>query len=356
MEDIKAYLGDDPFIFVSYSHKDKNTVFPFIKALQRRFNVWFDEGIHYGVEWEKDILDHLEKCSLFIYMITDNSLASQNCRDEIYHAREIFKPFINVLCDSRVELPGEFRFRYGRYQMCFLDSFSSHESAIDDMVCKSDLLVSIKKTQDPWSPESRMQREDTRSSMSASEAYELGRQAYDKGDYATAIKYYLFSAENGNASAQTDLGFCYEKGLGVEKNARQAVYWYRKATDQGFSYAQNNLGACYFYGIGVEQNGEQAVYWYRKAADQGNATAQNNLGCCYFDGFGVMQNDEQAVYWFRMAADQGNDFALKNLGVCYEYGNGVKKNLRQAIFWYRKAANQGNAEAQDALRRLNAAW
>jgi len=51
-------------------------------------------------------------------------------------------------------------------------------------------------------------------------------------------------AESGNATAQYNLGYCYEYGRGVAKDYVEAAKWYRKAADQGDSYAQCNLGSC----------------------------------------------------------------------------------------------------------------
>lgn len=41
------------------------------------------------------------------------------------------------------------------------------------------------------------------------------------------------SAESGYAPAQYQLGQCYEDGIGVRKNARQAAAWYAKAEELG---------------------------------------------------------------------------------------------------------------------------
>ncbi len=133
LPEIKAYKGKDNYIFVSYSHRDKEKVYPFIAALQKKYNVWFDEGIHYGQEWEKEIADRLRGCSIFVFFITGHSLDSENCMDELYHARTLKKNFINVLMEEGTELPEWFTFRYARYQMCDCLSFPSPEAAIADI-------------------------------------------------------------------------------------------------------------------------------------------------------------------------------------------------------------------------------
>ena len=109
-------MENNKFIFVSYAHVDKEIVLPLIIKLQERFDVWYDKGITVGKEWVKEITNHLEECSLFIFMVSKNSIDSPNCQDEIAFAKAKRKPFINVLLED-FELPSDFMFSYGRFQM-----------------------------------------------------------------------------------------------------------------------------------------------------------------------------------------------------------------------------------------------
>ena len=77
---------------------------------------------------------------------------------------------------------------------------------------------------------------------------------------------YKAKAEQGNAEAQFNLGFCYDDGRGVAKNAREAVKWYRKAAEQNYAPAQFNLGYCYANGQGVEKDIAEAYAWFSIAA------------------------------------------------------------------------------------------
>ena len=70
-----------------------------------------------------------------------------------------------------------------------------------------------------------------------------------------------FAAEQGDAEAQSCLGFCYETGDGVEKNYKKAIYWYTKAAELGDIEAQFNLGLCYKNGKGVKKSNETAAFW-----------------------------------------------------------------------------------------------
>jgi tetratricopeptide (TPR) repeat protein len=99
---------------------------------------------------------------------------------------------------------------------------------------------------------------------------EEGDAAFLHGDYATVSRL----ADQGDAKAQTYLGFMYEYGQGVAQDYAQAVMWYRKAADQGYAPAQTGLGEIEG-GHGVPQDYAQAAMRYRKAADQGDTEAQD---------------------------------------------------------------------------------
>ena len=112
--------------------------------------------------------------------------------------------------------------------------------------------------------------------------------------------------------------------------------WYRKAANQGDASAQCHLGYCYKNGQGVRQDDAEAVKWYRKAANQGHAAAQFNLGNCYYKGQGVRQDYAEAVKLYREAANQGRKEAIDVLIHCYENGIGVEQDVQQAQVWRQK--------------------
>jgi len=90
---------------------------------------------------------------------------------------------------------------------------------------------------------------------------------YDKGQYSKAVRLFRVLANKGYAPAQFSLGFCYDDGCCVPKDAAKAAEWYRKAAKKGNAYAQYNLGGCYYYGRGVPQDYAKADEWYRKAQE-----------------------------------------------------------------------------------------
>ena len=53
------------------------------------------------------------------------------------------------------------------------------------------------------------------------------------------------TAEQGDASAQVELGLMYANGEGVPEDDREAVKWFRAGAEQGYASAQFNLGLMY---------------------------------------------------------------------------------------------------------------
>jgi hypothetical protein len=90
--------------------------------------------------------------------------------------------------------------------------------------------------------------------------------AFDRANYATALKVWLPLAEQGDQAAQTYVGEIFEKGLGVAPDYGAAATWYRRAAERGFTRAALNLGNLYERGLGVPRDPAQALAWYRRAA------------------------------------------------------------------------------------------
>jgi TPR repeat protein len=136
--------------------------------------------------------------------------------------------------------------------------------------------------------------------------------AYQRGDYATAARLLRPLAEQGNASAQNNLGMMYKDGQSVTQDYAEAIKWFRLAAKQGDAGGQSNLGRMYDNGLGVAKDTAEAIKWYRLAADQGSATAQNNLGSMYAKGEGLPQDYVLAHMWFSLAISRFLAWEIKD--------------------------------------------
>ena len=95
-----AYEGKEKYIFISYAHKDSDTVMRIMNSLQAEgYRIWYDDGIIPGSEWPENIAMHLNDAAMVIAMISPNSMASHNCRREINFALSKQKPFLSVVLE-----------------------------------------------------------------------------------------------------------------------------------------------------------------------------------------------------------------------------------------------------------------
>ena len=71
--------------------------------------------------------------------------------------------------------------------------------------------------------------------------WEDGMAAYNRGDYAPAIRVFRTLAEQGNAKAQNVLGVMFRKGEGVPKSPARAHMWFSFAAKRGEAGARAEL-------------------------------------------------------------------------------------------------------------------
>ncbi len=133
------YEGSNPYIFISYSHKDTDEVLSVINALERNgFRVWFDAGVEAGSEWPEYIASHLRKSACVLAFISPNFVSSVNCRRELTFAQNLNVPMLNVYL-SEVELSDGLQMQLGLNQCIFRNKFSVQED-FEEAVCRAEML------------------------------------------------------------------------------------------------------------------------------------------------------------------------------------------------------------------------
>lgn len=103
------FLADEeqPFVFISYSHKDRDAVLPIIKTLyESGWKIWYDEGLTIGDRYDETLEGHVRNCSAFLLFATNNSLNSRYClRNEIPWAIRYGKPIVRCILEKGIEYP-----------------------------------------------------------------------------------------------------------------------------------------------------------------------------------------------------------------------------------------------------------
>lgn len=340
-----AYEGTEPYIFVSYAHKDSSRVLSIISDLQERgFRVWYDAGIKAGSEWPEYIAEHLEGCTAFLAFLSQASLDSHNCRREINFAIEERKEPLLVYLDE-IRLTAGMRMQLGTLHALFRHNFTTQDLFLDEL-CRSPLLSACYNKHCNLSSPAAVRLE------SCEDCYQRGEEHYDRDECTDAVKWWRKAAEQGHAESQYSLGYCYMHGLGVRKDYETSAMWYQKAAAQGHVKAQRFLAIFYDFGWGVSINIQESTKWWRKAAEQGDAEAQYNLANAYYYGRGIPIDYNEAARWYRKAAEQNDADAMFSLGICYECGDGVPHSKAAAAECYRAAAALGHESAQRYLDYL----
>ena len=90
-------------------------------------------------------------------------------------------------------------------------------------------------------------------------------------------------------------------------DSQGAIKWLRLAANQGHASAQSNLGAAYSRGWGVPQNAVRAVVWFTLAAASGSKEAQTNREVA------LRRMTSQDI---SQANDIAKDYLQKNLTSC----------------------------------------
>lgn len=98
--------------------------------------------------------------------------------------------------------------------------------------------------------------------------YANGMIAKRDGNYERAFQAFRQSAIMYDARACDCLAECYQKGLGVAQNDKEAFIWYKRAAEEGINHAQRELSNCYAGGLGTDRDPEQASYWQKQAEEQ----------------------------------------------------------------------------------------
>lgn len=142
-ERVPVYEGDSPYIFISYAHKDSDSVMKVLDVMQSRgCRLWYDDGIVPGSEWPEYIAAHLDKAAVVVAFISDNSVKSSNCRREITFALSRNKPFISVFLEE-TELPLGLELQLSSAQSVLKHNFNTEE-AFWDKLCTTPILEPCK--------------------------------------------------------------------------------------------------------------------------------------------------------------------------------------------------------------------
>ena len=101
-----AYNGKDPYLFISYSHRDTKVVYPILDALyDEKFRIWYDESCENGNDFREELRDRIKKCEAVVLFVSKASMESPFCGMEIIVAKENGKRLFPIFIEDVVVPP-----------------------------------------------------------------------------------------------------------------------------------------------------------------------------------------------------------------------------------------------------------
>lgn len=325
-------------IFISYKRTDKQRVTEIVNTIQDELKVhcWIDlYGINYAVQFTSIICDAIDNADVVLFMHSREHLSIDFQTDwtikELNYAMEKGKKVILIKLDDS-KLDNYFLFNFGSQNNVELSDPFQVKKLMAELktilnICDNEQINKIKAIEMPSSSTTQTEKGEILLKAENGDPdaqYTIGwRHSQGIGgvmDYFKAVKWWQKAADNGHLKAMFEIGNCYEAGLGgLPKNYERAIDYWKAAIDRGYNDTQKlgigyfKLGLQYKQGIGVQKNAQEAVRLWEMAVQYGNSDAMYKLAQCYKYGKGVEQDICKAVSLFQMAAEHDNDDAKKAL-------------------------------------------
>ena len=131
---LEPYEGHDPYIFISYCHKNQDMVMDILNNLSRLgYRFWYDKGINVGSSWNDNIASHIDNASHFIFFLSNDFIQSKYCLDELEYAKSEDKQIIPV-CIEETKISGGLKLSINRLQV--FNKYQFSESYFYDQIAQ----------------------------------------------------------------------------------------------------------------------------------------------------------------------------------------------------------------------------
>lgn len=217
------YEGDEPYIFISYSHTDSETVFEIMKKLtDAGFRIWYDKGIEFGSTWPKELADHIDNCDILIAFISQNSMKSFHCQKEIDYAKNKNKKMFPI-CLFDVELTPELKKIFEFIQIVKYYNYSENKDEFYRNLIESKAL------------------QNSKGEASIKWLIDIANEYLKAGDTTKALKYLKQASDRGNVLAAAFIESIFRESSGFKPmKEQQEKYWQAYLKQPQSPYPKND--------------------------------------------------------------------------------------------------------------------
>src|SRR5262245_1616367 len=122
-------------VFFSYSSKDRPQAMALVDHLRSHgYSVWIDQGgIGGAMNWSSEIVSAINDCKTLLFLISSNSIHSENIAREVHLASEKHKSILPVVLE-RVQLPVMFEYPLSGLQRLKYENTDAIAKALEAML------------------------------------------------------------------------------------------------------------------------------------------------------------------------------------------------------------------------------
>ena len=356
-------------IFISYSHRDIETVKEIAGIIQKASNmtVWWDDSLRGGENYFSVIANQIIKSKFFVFIVSDNSVMSDWCLRELEFAASERKIIVAIWLDNISISP--------RVKLVIQNThYINYYSATNDMFFSA---VSRAFLENAHRTETSYGENDEGRSLTWNETYFIDGETLKKISGLLSQekqnKYSVcFQPENAFM-----LGLAYELGIKVDSDPRRAEFYYRVSACKGnydgkylyaairlkqpdadtsallsemidaaehkSIYALTYLGDDYRDGRnGCDKDLEKAYAFWKEAAEMGSAAAMYYMSYGYRNGEYFKKDIDLAYMYALMALEYEFPRAYRIIAFMYEEGELFEQNYQKAIEFYEEAIKRGD--------------
>lgn len=313
--------------FVSYSHKDAETVKPIINSLKRRgVNIWYDAGIDPGAEWQDVLGKKIMASAGVIPFLSRNFIESRQCKKELDFADTLGTPLFPIYIEDCKLTPGL------NLQLCGKQAVFKHK--VSDQIFYRDFLKNLNVKPKPKAKPSTPQK------SSNADMYNKAIDMISKGQYLQAYQILSPLSDGGNYNATAEIADMHLNGNGAQYDPERAIKLHMLAAEHKVIKSINALGNIYLLGLGTSVDKARAVKYFDSAASLGDCNTALTLAEWYSSGKYVAKDSKKAFSYYLLAAKKSPE-AMFATAECYTNGIGVKRDPIKAYAYYFKSAKFG---------------
>ena len=132
---IESYNGTEPFLFVSYSHRDSVEVSRILEYIDKeKFRMWYDDTMEIGEDFREELRSKIEASCGILLFISESSLNSKYCGMEIITAYKYNKRIYPFYLEDDVKIPAALKMILENLQHISGNAAASHKKYLQKLV------------------------------------------------------------------------------------------------------------------------------------------------------------------------------------------------------------------------------